>query len=86
MAQPQPVSYPRIVRNPRILEGEPTIAGTRVSVRIIVQTLQQDQDMALVLKAFPMLDRAAIEEAMAFYEANRAEIDRYIQENEDDDD
>ena len=25
------------------------------------------------------------EEALAYYEANRAEIDRYIQENEDDD-
>ena len=39
-----------------------------------------------LLEAFPMLDRSAIEEAFAFYEVNRAEIDRYIQKNEDDDD
>lgn len=86
MAQAQPVPFPRIVRNPSVLGGEPTVAGTRIAVRIIVVTLRQDMDIALLLDAFPRLDRAAIEEALAFYEANRAEIDRYIQENEDDDD
>jgi uncharacterized protein (DUF433 family) len=85
MAQAQPVPFPRIVRNPRILGGEPTVVGTRVSVRIIVVTYRQDGDIDLLLDAFPMLDRPAIEEALTFYEVNRAEIDRYIQENEDDD-
>jgi uncharacterized protein (DUF433 family) len=83
MAQPQPVAFPRIVRNPRILGGEPTVAGTRVSVRIIVQAYQDTPDFAMMLEDYPMLDRAAIEEALAFYEANRAEIDRHIRENED---
>jgi uncharacterized protein (DUF433 family) len=85
MAQPQPVSFPRIVRKPGIVGGEPTVAGTRISVRIIVQAYQQEPDIAAMLEDYPMLDREAIEEALAFYEANRAEIDRYIEENEDDD-
>jgi uncharacterized protein (DUF433 family) len=33
---------------------------------------------------YPSIARADIEEALAFYEANREEIDRYIAENEDD--
>jgi len=61
------------------------VAGTRVSVRIIVQAYRDTPDIATMLEDYPMLDCAAIEEALAYYEAYRAEIDRYIQENEDDD-
>lgn len=85
MAQPRPVSFPRIVRNPLILSGEPTVAGTRVSVRIIVQAYEQDPNIDAMMEDYPMLDREAIADALAYYEANRAEIDHYIQENEDDD-
>ncbi|HLH22401.1 MAG TPA: DUF433 domain-containing protein [Chloroflexota bacterium] len=83
MAEAYSLPFPRIVRNPRVLSGEPTVSGTRVSVRVIVETLRQDGDIASLLDAFPRLTREDIEDALAFYEANRAEIDHYIQENED---
>ena len=38
MAAPKAVPYPHIVRNPEILAGEPTIRGTRIAVRKIVET------------------------------------------------
>ena len=81
MLQPDP--FPRIVRDPRILSGEPTVKGTRVSVRAIVLALRYDGSLSEVEQHFPHVDRAVIEEALAFYEANRAEIDRYIRENQD---
>jgi uncharacterized protein (DUF433 family) len=36
MAAPNVVRYSHIARNPDILAGEPTIAGTRIAVRDII--------------------------------------------------
>lgn len=76
----------RIVRHPRILGGEPTVKGTRIPVWSIVLTHRYYDDMARVCEAYPMLDRADVEEALAFYRANAQEIDRSIAENEAEDD
>lgn len=75
----------QVVREPRILGGEPSIEGTRVPVRSIVQVFQAEGDVDVVRRAFPMLDRGTIEHALSFYRAHREEIDRYIAENQDDD-
>lgn len=72
----------RIVRDPRICGGEPTVAGTRVPVSSIVLQWQYYQDYDRVQRAFPHLGLPAIKAALAFYEANRAEIDRLIEESE----
>jgi uncharacterized protein (DUF433 family) len=71
-----------VVRNPRIQGGEPTIRGTRVPVRsIVVARDRYDGDLARVAQAFT-IDEDAVRAALAFYEANKAEIDRIIDENE----
>lgn len=72
----------RIVRDPRVCGGEPTVAGTRVPVRSIVIQWQASKDLARVRQAFPRVDAVAIKEALAFYRANRAEINRLIEESE----
>src|SRR5205814_7393754 len=72
-----------IVRNPQILEGEPTIAGTRISVRAVVLTHRYTPDVAGMLQAHPMLSEAAIRAALSYYADHQQEIDRYIAENED---
>jgi uncharacterized protein (DUF433 family) len=72
----------RIVRVPGICGGEPTVAGTRVPVRSVVIQWQLYHDVDRLIQAFPRLDTAAIQTALAFYEENRAEIDRLIEENE----
>ncbi|HEY7062244.1 MAG TPA: DUF433 domain-containing protein [Chloroflexota bacterium] len=74
-----------MVRNPLVLGGEPTVAGTRVPVRSIVIAWQLHQDLDRVCRAYPMLSRGDVEEALTFYDLHRGEIDRYIAENEDDD-
>ena len=71
-----------IVRNPRIQGGEPTIRGTRVPVRsVVVARDRYHGDLVQVAQAFGV-DEAAVSAALAFYEANKAEIDRVIAENE----
>jgi uncharacterized protein (DUF433 family) len=73
----------RIVRNPRILDGEPTLEGTRVPVRTIVEATRLAMTLDQIIDAYPMLDRRAVETALAFYRDHREEIDRHIFENAD---
>jgi uncharacterized protein (DUF433 family) len=82
MAAPKAVPYPHIVRNPEILAGEPTIRGTRIAVRNIVVAIRYTPTIEELLEDYPTLSRVAIEEAFAFYDDHRAEIDRYIAEND----
>lgn len=74
--------YQYIERVPGVVGGEPIIKGTGVSVRSIVILYSQYGSVARVLRAYPHVTRAAAEDALAYYDANREEIDRYIEENE----
>ena len=82
MAAPKVVPYPHIVRNPDILAGEPTIAGTRIAVRNIIERARYMPIIEELCETYPHLTREEVEEAFAFYEDHRAEIDRYIAEND----
>ncbi len=82
MAAPKTAPYPHIVRNPDILAGEPTIAGTRIAVRNLVVAIRYTPTIEELLEDYPHLTRGWIEEAFAFYADHRAEIDRYIVEND----
>jgi uncharacterized protein (DUF433 family) len=84
MALPQSRSFARIVRNLGILHGEPVVKGTRVSVRAVVLALRYDGSLDEVAQHFPHVELAALEEALAFYETRRGEIDEYIRANQDD--
>jgi uncharacterized protein (DUF433 family) len=72
----------RIVRDPAVCGGEPTIEGTRVPVRSIIIQWQFYRDLERVQSAFPRVNVPTIKEALAYYEAHREEIDRLIEENE----
>jgi uncharacterized protein (DUF433 family) len=72
-----------VVRNPRILAGEPTLEGTRVPVRSIVEATRLAMNVDEIVDAYPMLDRRSVETALAFYRQHREEIDRHIAENAD---
>jgi uncharacterized protein (DUF433 family) len=72
----------RIVRDPAVCGGEPTIEGTRVPVRSIVIQWQFHRDLERVQSAFPRVDIPAIKEALAYYEMHRDEIDRLIEDSE----
>ncbi len=81
MAAPKVATYPHIVRDPDILAGEPTIAGMRIAVRNIVERSRYTRTIEDLRATYDALSRAQIEEALAFYGDHRAEIDRYIAEN-----
>jgi uncharacterized protein (DUF433 family) len=73
----------RVVRNPCILGGEPTLDGTRVPVRTIVEATRYIGPIEEIVEAYPMLDRTSVEVALDFYRRNQDEVDRYIVENQD---
>ena len=74
----------RIVRTLGILEGEPRIAGTRISVRDIVEYMRTyEGDMGRVLQELPDLSDDDIRVAMTYYAAHREEIDEYIRQDEE---
>ena len=71
-----------IVRNPRILFGEPTIEGTRIPVRTVVLTnYVYAGHIGDILMAHPSLRAEDIETALRFYRKHRNEINEYIAEN-----
>jgi uncharacterized protein (DUF433 family) len=74
----------RIVHDPRILDGEPVVKGTRIPVRAIVLAQQYWRTIERLREAFPLLTIEDIEQALSYYRANRKEVDRYIAENDPD--
>ena len=83
MAAPKTVPYPHIVRRPDVHAGEPVVAGSRIAVRVIVETARYARSRDELYGAHPTITPDSIEEALAYYEAHREEIDGYIKENED---
>ncbi len=79
-------TFTHSARRADILGGEPIIAGTRIPVRVIVQTAQFSPDLVEVNEAYPILTRADIEEALGYYQSNRVEINGYIAQNDVDED
>jgi uncharacterized protein (DUF433 family) len=56
----------RIVTNPDILVGKPTIKGTRISVELILGWLAQGWTHEQVLENYPHITRDDILAALAF--------------------
>ncbi len=55
-----------ITHNPEILGGKPIIAGTRMSVEVLLEFLAGGMEIKEVLKEFPFLTREQIEAAISF--------------------
>ena len=58
--------FERIVRDPEICGGQPTIKGTRVSVLDILDWIKEGKSFGDILKNFPSLTRADIQEIIAY--------------------
>lgn len=56
----------RITSDPKIMMGKPCIAGTRITVELILEKLAAGQTVEDVLESHPHLDEAAIRAALAF--------------------
>jgi uncharacterized protein (DUF433 family) len=70
-----------IVSNPKVMMGKPVIAGTRITVELILEKLAAGETIEQILEAHPHLTREAVLAAMAFArDALRAaaDADRWV--------
>lgn len=59
-------SLPKIVSDPKILLGKPTIAGTRIPVELILEKLALGESPEQILRAHPSLPERAVAAALAY--------------------
>lgn len=57
---------PKIVSDPNILFGKPTIAGTRISVELILDRIAAGMSEKEILEDYPHLTSAQIHTAVAY--------------------
>ena len=67
-----------IVRTPDICEGRPRIAGTGVSVRRIVGWYKLGRSPEEIVDTYGHISLAQVHAALAYYHANREEIEADI--------
>ncbi len=60
----------RVVRDPEICGGQPTIKGTRVLVLDILDWLNEGKSFEEILENFPSITRADIQEIIAYDRIN----------------
>lgn len=64
-----------VVSNPAVMMGKPVIAGTRITVELILEKLAAGETIEQILEAHPRLTREAIQGALEFAaEALRADV------------
>lgn len=64
-----------IVSDPKVMMGKPVIAGTRITVELILEKLAAGEKIERILEAHPRLTREAISAALAFSrDALRADV------------
>ncbi len=60
------MSEPLIVSDPAVLTGKPVVAGTRISVELILEKLAAGETIEQILEAHPRLTRPAVLAALDF--------------------
>ncbi len=70
-----------IVSVPDILGGEPTIEGTRVSVRAVAEKWRLGMTPEQISIAIPHLTLAQVFDALSYFSDNQVEIMGYIETN-----
>ncbi len=64
-----------IVSDPKVMMGKPVIAGTRITVELILEKLAAGETVEQIIDAHPRLTREAIRAALAFAaDALRADV------------
>ncbi len=64
-----------IISNPAVMMGKPVIAGTRITVELVLERLAAGETVEQILEAHPRLTREAIQAALTFAaEALRADV------------
>jgi uncharacterized protein (DUF433 family) len=77
----QVIEQQYIVRNDKILSGEPIIQGTRTPVRAIVELWRLGIAPEEIPLRLPHLTLAQVFAALSYYSDHQAEIHEYIERN-----
>lgn len=56
----------QIVTNPKVALGKPVVAGTRITVELILEKLAAGETVEQLLEAHPRLTREAVRAAIAY--------------------
>lgn len=69
------MKQPYVVSDPAVMLGKPVIAGTRITVELILDKLAANESVDQILAAHPRLTKEAIQAALAFArDALRADV------------
>ena len=60
------MSKPLIVSDPGIMMGKPVVAGSRITVELILDKLAAGESFDQIIEAHPQLTREAIQAALTF--------------------
>jgi uncharacterized protein (DUF433 family) len=60
------MSDPLIVSDPRIMMGKPVVAGTRITVELILEKLASGETVEQLLESHPRLTKHAVLAALDF--------------------
>jgi uncharacterized protein (DUF433 family) len=63
---PHPTDHAQIICDPAVLGGKPVIAGTRISVQLILEKLRDGWTIDDLLEDYPHLTREQIIAALAY--------------------
>lgn len=55
-----------IISNEQVLLGKPTIKGTRISVELIIEHLNNGWDKKMILESYPTISPEQLDAAFAF--------------------
>ncbi len=77
-----PTDHPYIYTNPEMHSGQPTIRGTGITVRNIVESVRVGYSVEELLEAYP-LTRAQVHDALSYYYDHKEEIEKIIKQNEE---
>jgi len=81
MAKSVVMKHPHIERRAGVCGGEPVIKGTRITVGLIAELEQMGKTADEIVALYPHLTHAQVYDALAYHYDNKEEIDRYRQEN-----
>ena len=70
--------YPHITTDPAVQGGAAVVRGTRLPVRAIAFYWRETGDKGRVLRNYPQLTPATLDEAIRYYEDHRTEIDEEL--------
>ncbi|MBM4065956.1 MAG: DUF433 domain-containing protein [Planctomycetes bacterium] len=79
----KPKKHPYIEKRQGVCGGEPVIAGTRISVCLIVEIEKAGHSADEMVALYPHITHAQIYDALSYYYDHKEEIEKMIEENKE---